>query len=876
MDAMNNDRFPYPRGSEWRKWDLQLEPTKQGWFQDLRSNRNRIEMATRAFLQKAIDKDLKVIAITDHNTGIAIDEALKVVQDLNLDIVVLPGIEIDMPEGWHIIVIFNPAYKEKTGSRNWEEAINSFLRNVIGISGQVFNGTIPAQGTITTKDLIRRVWTEDIGVVIFPHCNRGKGFFLRGSTNSRREVLEEVIKNNYGIIFDIKNGMQEEIKQKIGNIFNDQNWQLTFPVISTSDAHDANQVGDSFTWIKADPTFEGLKQIVYEPEERIRIQKENPEFDFNKPTFNGIVIDKPIKVFEGGKVEFKRLDLPLNKNLVTIIGGRGTGKSLLINYLAHTFNKEILAYKNKKGPFELTHSQHFKVIWSKNNHPQPDTLEFNARDKGNLDFIFIEQGKLKNISDYRILAEEIKKLLGIENLQFPEKLDKEITDLLENIKKLKEWFEYENEKREKINSRDFNERKKKRAQNLLKAITTKENKKKLELYTSNIKLISQCTILISSLNDLKDQLLSCQQDLKDKIEDINSKIPDELKKYEIPIIGFEQWINKIKEVKEALKKVLEKKKKENTTIKEEFEKLGYKGDLETLLRNAAVYQKDIQEAEEKLKQIENKERLLKEKLNERRNLGDRLRKEYERQVKEIEKAWDNLFARMPLYQRKIIKKLLQKREIEIEGRIVFDYEKFDEKLKEYLDLRVYKNPAQQIGIKTVGDYWKFIKTKLQNYIEGNYASHTKKPLDLLFFDLKERREYLYVVPEIKFMGKTLDQLSVGQRGTLYLLFQLATNTFSSPLIFDQPEDDLDNEFITKELVDIFREIKKYRQIIIVTHNANLVVTTDAEQIIVAVNENEKLSYYSGSLENPVINESVCKILEGGKEAFEKRRNKYQF
>jgi len=65
------------------------------------------------------------------------------------------------------------------------------------------------------------------------------------------------------------------------------------------------------------------------------------------------------------------------------------------------------------------------------------------------------------------------------------------------------------------------------------------------------------------------------------------------------------------------------------------------------------------------------------------------------------------------------------------------------------------------------------------------------------------------------------------------LSEAGNAAFSQPLVFDQPEDDLDNEFIIKELVEIFRGIKKFRQAIFVTHNANLVVNADAEQVIVA-------------------------------------------
>jgi len=84
--------------------------------------------------------------------------------------------------------------------------------------------------------------------------------------------------------------------------------------------------------------------------------------------------------------------------------------------------------------------------------------------------------------------------------------------------------------------------------------------------------------------------------------------------------------------------------------------------------------------------------------------------------------------------------------------------------------------------------------------------------------------------------------------------KLATDPFGSPFVFDQPEDDLDNRFIMTELVPLFRKIKKYRQVIIATHNANLVVNADAEQVIVANNEEEELSYISGSIENTSIDQ----------------------
>lgn len=95
-------------------------------------------------------------------------------------------------------------------------------------------------------------------------------------------------------------------------------------------------------------------------------------------------------------------------------------------------------------------------------------------------------------------------------------------------------------------------------------------------------------------------------------------------------------------------------------------------------------------------------------------------------------------------------------------------------------------------------------------------------------------------------------------------------------VWEQYIDALDNEFIMSELVTILRRIKKYRQIILVSHNANIVVNSDSEQVIIASNDNGVLHYKSGALENTEINQEICRILEGGKEAFEKREKKYGF
>jgi predicted ATPase len=130
---------------------------------------------------------------------------------------------------------------------------------------------------------------------------------------------------------------------------------------------------------------------------------------------------------------------------------------------------------------------------------------------------------------------------------------------------------------------------------------------------------------------------------------------------------------------------------------------------------------------------------------------------------------------------------------------------------------------------------------------------------------------------IEFDGIDIRKLSPGTRGIVLLLLYLALDDGDGrPLIIDQPEENLDPKSVFEELVMLFVEAKANRQVIMVTHNANLVVNTDADQIIVAESGPHPhsalppITYLSGGLENAVIRKAVCDILEGGEGAFQER------
>lgn len=145
------------------------------------------------------------------------------------------------------------------------------------------------------------------------------------------------------------------------------------------------------------------------------------------------------------------------------------------------------------------------------------------------------------------------------------------------------------------------------------------------------------------------------------------------------------------------------------------------------------------------------------------------------------------------------------------------------------------------------------------------------------YDLLFGLSFLEPRYSLLFQDAQIEQLSPGQRGALLLIFYLLVDKGRNPIILDQPEENLDNETVVSLLVPVLTEAKKRRQIIMVTHNPNLAVVCDAEQIIWSAFDRKnaaKISYVAGSIENPAINGHVVNVLEGTMPAFNNRSNKY--
>ena len=126
---------------------------------------------------------------------------------------------------------------------------------------------------------------------------------------------------------------------------------------------------------------------------------------------------------------------------------------------------------------------------------------------------------------------------------------------------------------------------------------------------------------------------------------------------------------------------------------------------------------------------------------------------------------------------------------------------------------------------------------------------------------------------IRYRGKELKHHSLGQRASALLLYVLSQRQ-NDVIIIDQPEDDLDNQTIYEDVIKLIREMKPCTQFIFATHNANFPVLGDAEQVHACRYQDETVSVQSGGIDSRLIQKAIINIMEGGDEAFRRRKDVY--
>lgn len=339
------------RGSEWRIWDLHFHtPSSYDYKDNSVKNQDIITILS--------ENNVSVVAITDHHV---ID--IERIQDLQRlgkekNIVVLPGIEfcseLGGSEAIHFIGIFpetanlNTIWMKIQGQCNLTpEEIDSRGQERI---------VCPFE---KTSSLI-----IELGGLVTIHAGK-KSNSIEGIKNNLlvKQEFKQQLLSTYHPLLEV--GKIEDVESYKSHVF--PNIQFSLPIIMCSDNHNIREyTTKEKLWIKADMTFEGLKQILFEPEERVRIQSTKPdEKDIYK------VIDS-IKLNEKG---FWQGEIPLNSNLNTIIGGRSTGKSSLLKAIAAKHGSTDVPEKD----FIRNHLEGVLIQWKDGGETAGHEIEYFAQ-----------------------------------------------------------------------------------------------------------------------------------------------------------------------------------------------------------------------------------------------------------------------------------------------------------------------------------------------------------------------------------------------------------------------------------------------------------------------------------------------------------------
>ncbi len=930
----------FERGSEWRKWDLHIHsPGSFHWNggKKLTQMENtEIKEEIKAFIKTVNDSDVAVFCLMDYWNFDWYNELKKYLKDNPGDLkkTVFPGIElrVECPVNYRLnihCILSDSLSEQEISDFKSELYIRSIDKKLSNDSLVLYAKTLdtskarrhgfgdPAtleeeqllllasKTAEITKDSLNKAFEQipkNTGFILLPYDTsdgllnldwkehpHDDNYFMQSA-----HIFETRDQRNIDLISGVKT---EENNTFFENFFKTLGGKPK-PCVSGSDAHKYSDYGkypsNKITWIKADPTFEGFKQIIFEPKDRVRIQEFNPAKDFEKPYFNSISVNG--QAIKGGVPSFQNMLLPLNPGLVALIGGRGTGKSILLDSVFKLFNDVV----SDKERLEDIAPDNLEIVFSKSDGTNINYKYLN-RDNAKLDYLHVRQGEIKEIAKKpEALSDAIKRLLGIDISSRAPDYDQEISVIIDRIEKSLSWFGLKNEDGHLINDRKHNEVVIKSNQALINTITTNQNRDNIEKYQKNQQEINIRNSAIARITDFKTSLASHKLEINRDIDDLNKY---QLEIEPLPIVNFTEIESIAVRNIEKLESDILNFNTVNRKIEDSFREQGINQDVSGLLKKIAQYQREIDEANEKLIEYNDKKVTIDSDVTQRIQLVDKIVANLNSEIEGIDNAYKRISAGKEGWseeQKGIVEKLLSN--ITIKGEIHFNVDEFYKGLTEILNgskFRATDTETQdskirrKFNVTTYEDYIRLLKNEKiisngDNFISINELYEQKEYFLKGSYNIYQylylfpyRKNYLNIQAGITYMNKSPNKLSVGQRGTFYVCMKLATDPFGSPFVFDQPEDDLDNDFIMKQLVPIFRSIKKYRQVIIATHNANLVVNADAEQVIVANNTDELLSYDSGSIENtnlrePIgIRERVCNILEGGDKAFKQREMRYE-
>ncbi|PKL30853.1 hypothetical protein CVV43_05195 [Candidatus Saccharibacteria bacterium HGW-Saccharibacteria-1] len=1026
----------FNRGSEWRKWDLQVQTILDDGYVSISIYANDLKAAepekweelcqlvgsedqvlkydsrnyyysdktdnakTKAnnyakvfigFLEIFHNHEEMVVCLTDHNyyDDNLIDSLLKASK--NSVITILPGVEVNVG-GVHQLIIFNETCY---GKSNFSETIKHFLSR-IGVDNAKTEGVLTVS-SVSYEDVVKEV-NRCSAFLMYAHCNSTKGLFQERGKTDRTHLANQ-------FNFQTINVLQAQAKSSADTT---NAYIRTLPSLKSRHVFtlgsDARSLKDTlqhdsdgnYCWVKADPTFYGLQQITYEPDARVFLGTTPPidEIVELEPTrfIEKLKINQVAGYDESRGVWFKEIEIPLNPEMVAIIGNKGSGKSAIADILGlvgESKSMDVASFLNSKRFRKAGLARNFnaEITWASGDTDSKnlsDDVDPTSKEKVK----YLPQSwfeELTNDLDGREFSKELEKVVYT-HLDETEKLDYDsFADLLQyksssvddDISELQAQLHGVNvnvasylKKLHPNYSKELQSELAQKRRELdahLKLEPTKvenpdKNKGDADTTNSVMQQIQRLDASIATLNAalrtsvdnhvVIGRKLHNLSSFKEDISRIQRNVSEILSDAKVVEIFGDQADDAVKitlndqlvrQTQASLNQEL-KVEKEKILTEAEIKELGLPvQEEEVLLKSSPQVQLDIAtNTRNDLKATLEKPQELYQKYLEDHKLWVGRKLAIEGVTNELGKDTINYYlAELKNVEESYPKKLQEQKDLQKKISLQI-YDKKNEVVKIYESVKSKVDTVIAANQPSVEDYsinieaGVTISPEFRNEIldginlrargsymgkEAGYAllgrilddKDPNIPEDLIaiqdavnenldedlrteikdeerqryvgdqvndivgFYDYLYGLDYLAENYQLRLDNKNIESLSPGEKGALLLVFYLMLDQDNIPLIIDQPEDNLDNQSVAKILVEFIKGAKSHRQIILVTHNPNLAIVADAEQVVYThfdKNENNTFTAVSGSIEDAEMNKHIVDVLEGTMPAFDKRRLRY--
>lgn len=914
-------------GARWMKCDFHLHTTASNCYKDK-------TVTPQIWVQACLDQKLDCVAVTDHNTNAGIDAIKQAAEGTALT--VFPGVELTCDSSKvHLLVLFD---RDKTGQDVYDFLINCGIKRDDFASSEaqctltcmeVLNKAKEAGALVIPAHIDEFNGLGNLSKKVV------KDFLMHYDILAAQYVTPQfvdssfVVDESFARTYNQKYGRNEgtigiqEIKDYYACVQDAVRNHVSLVTFSDNpdkeepSKHGLDGIGKAYTWLKIDkePTLEGIRQALMVPD-RVKNCFESKLMPYKEPSLwiKSIEISSAtlIKNGETFKMEF-------NPQLNTIIGGRGSGKSSVFRFLRGAFKK----INDINGLPDIKAEQ--ETFFCK-----PNEDKGVLKDDTTISVEFIRDGiahKIKYTNGtetrvYRLEGEqwvEINDDAYINFFDFEQYTQKQVFAIAKNTNALRELIdsgtdEITDLKREKElliqkyisafkqlkNAKGY----KPRINQLETEI--KDLKLKLDnLKSSNITAIAQKQAQFGKSHDGVEAYFGLiQQKLAVLSDSVNENV--------FPTFNAELFEEAYREEILRIIAPLEAKSKELAAQMGEVIK-----NLSQVVQDAYVnlqntqFEKDRtahnETYETKKKELQergiddiNNYQVYSEKLklkeNELKELSANTAKipEYEQELQNIRKSIIDRQEEISQKRQSVVDELSTSK-VKINVRRMSDSKKFERQFREIVQKeRGYDNDFNII-ISTCfpSKYVPFI-TAYQDIIDdihgirngqnsslgfGGWFTRMVNDLDddqisrLVTLLPDDQIDVLYK-PNGSGNFRSIVSASAGQKTTAVLTYILSQG--SIPLLLDQPEDDLDNRLVCDLVVEKIKEIKENRQVIVITHNANIPVIGDAEYIVSMDSNSKYLKIHTeGMLEKADVKKEICEIMEGGEDAFKLRALRYK-